>query len=146
MSKQRQRGSRKPAQPFKCLALDLGISLMDTVKIFVNIFAPPLRAASAPSVSSTTLSSYDLGEGRALGAYFFVQEFEAALRILRRKSAPGPDSVTNQMLKNLPDAVKTGMLAWFNNIWDTCRVPASYKTACIVPTLKSGKPYSVLAS
>ena len=66
-------------------------------------------------------------------------ELEAAIQKLKPKKAPGPDGVTNDMLKRLGPAAKNTLLAIFNRCWHAGELPSIWKEAHIIPILKKGK-------
>ena len=59
--------------------------------------------------------------------------------MLKKKKAPGPDRVHNEMLKNVGDKGKAALLALFNKTWKSGVVPKAWKLATITPILKAGK-------
>ena len=59
--------------------------------------------------------------------------------MLKKKKAPGPDRVHNEMLKNVGDKSKAALLALFNKTWKSGVVPKAWKLATITPILKAGK-------
>ena len=66
-----------------------------------------------------------------------MEEVELAIRQLKCKKAPGPDGVTNDMIKNFGLLTKRTLLKLFNESWKTGTVPA--KKATIIPIHKKGK-------
>ena len=68
-----------------------------------------------------------------------MKEIEAAIRQLKCKKAPGPDGVTNDMIKHLGPAAKKALLELFNESWKNGTVPALWKKATIIPIHKKGK-------
>ncbi|KAG0424050.1 hypothetical protein HPB47_000195 [Ixodes persulcatus] len=54
-----------------------------------------------------------------------ISEFEVAetLRDLKTKSAPGPDGVTNKMLRNLSNEAITGITKYINECWRQGQLP-----------------------
>ena len=68
-----------------------------------------------------------------------MEEVELAIRQLKCKKAPGPDGVTNDMIKNFGLLTKRTLLKLFNESWKTGTVPAMWKKATIIPIHKKGK-------
>ena len=68
-----------------------------------------------------------------------MKEIEAAIRQLKCKKAPGPDGVTNDVIKQLGPAAKKTLLELFNESWKNGTVPAQWKKATIIPIHKKGK-------
>ena len=53
-----------------------------------------------------------------------------------KPTAAGPDGIHPLMLRNLPEEGKERLLRLINRSWTEGRVPAQWKTACIIPILK----------
>ena len=68
-----------------------------------------------------------------------MKEIEAAIKQLKCKKAPGPDGVTNDMIKHLGPADKKTLLELFNELWKNGTVPVLWKKATIIPIHKKGK-------
>ena len=68
-----------------------------------------------------------------------LHELEEALRKLKQKKAPGPDEITNEMLKHLGPGAKRFLLSVYNQSWHTGTVPTSWKKALVRPIPKKGK-------
>ena len=68
-----------------------------------------------------------------------MEEVELAIRQLKCKNAPGPDGVTNDMIKNFGLLTKRTLLKLFNESWKTGTVPAMWKKSTIIPIHKKGK-------
>ena len=68
-----------------------------------------------------------------------ISELNSAIRSLKPKKAPGPDSVSNDMLKHLGPITRKTLLEIFNRSWNKGLVPEVWKTAHLVPFLKKGK-------
>lgn len=69
-----------------------------------------------------------------------ADEISNIIKCMRPFKAPGPDSIQNILLKNLP----SNAIVWLTNSINACLKfnywPTSFKTAKIVPILKAGKP------
>lgn len=57
-------------------------------------------------------------------------------------TAAGPDSIHNQMIKNLPQTSKNLLLNIFNRIWTDGKIPNTWKEATVIPIPKPGKDHS----
>ena len=68
-----------------------------------------------------------------------LKEVEAAIKGLKCKKAPGPDGVSNDMIRHLGPVAKKTLLELFNESWKTGSVPAMWKKAIIIPIHKQGK-------
>ncbi|XP_072144484.1 uncharacterized protein [Dermacentor andersoni] len=75
-----------------------------------------------------------------------LHEFQAALRRGKRRSAPGADGVTPQILRNLAASEQQRLLECFNEIWQSGQVQQSWPTAIVAPILKARKPARELSS
>ena len=58
---------------------------------------------------------------------------------MKQKKAPGPDGITNEMLKHLGPGAKRTLLRIYNQSWSTGIVPTIWKEAVIRPIPKMGK-------
>lgn len=70
---------------------------------------------------------------------FTVWELEAAIANGRTRSAPGPDQITNSMLKNLPECARAALLEQINIIWKLGEMPEDWKMSWVTPIPKPGK-------
>ena len=68
-----------------------------------------------------------------------LRELEEALKKMKQKKAPGPDGITNEMLKHLGPGAKRTLLRIYNQSWSTGIVPTIWKEAVIRPIPKKGK-------
>ena len=70
---------------------------------------------------------------------FSMKEIEMLLPKLQNCKSPGPDKITNEMLKHLgPRAMKV-LLGLFNNSWENGNVPQIWREADMIPIHKKGK-------
>ena len=70
---------------------------------------------------------------------FLPNEMNDILKNLRDRKSPGPDKVSNEMLKNLGNKAKQKLLDIFNQSWKLGSVPQSWKDANMLPIHKKGK-------
>ena len=70
---------------------------------------------------------------------FSAVEFEAALKKLKSRKAPGEDNIKNEMIVNLGTKGKLYLLDYINRTWRESALPAAWRTATINPILKKGK-------
>ena len=75
-----------------------------------------------------------------------VKELQKALRKLKRRKSPGPDEITNEMLKNLGNSALAKLLQVYNSSWETGDVPQIWREAIMMPILKKGKDKKKAAS
>lgn len=71
---------------------------------------------------------------------FTESEIREALHNLNSRSAPGPDKVTNRLLRNLDDQAITLLTKDINYMWETGQVPEQWRTATVILLSKPGKP------
>ncbi|KAG0445176.1 hypothetical protein HPB47_018922 [Ixodes persulcatus] len=64
----------------------------------------------------------------------------------KHRTAPGPDGVTNQALRNVHESALPVMLALRNHVWRTAELPDAWRVATTIPLLKPGKPQDQLSS
>lgn len=69
---------------------------------------------------------------------FSVKELNDALQ-QSKIGAPGPDTISNDMLKNLTPEMKEILLKLYNKLWNRNTYPESWKEAMIVPIPKPNK-------
>ena len=77
---------------------------------------------------------------------FSINELQNALADLKNNKSPGPDKITNDMIKHLGEKAKTTLLAIFNNSWKTGQAPQIWRKANMVPIHKKGKDKSKTSS
>ena len=70
---------------------------------------------------------------------FTMKEFYLASLSIYPKKTPGPDGITNDMLRHIGPAAKKTLLAFFNQSWHLGHVPSRWKEAVVRPILRKGK-------
>ena len=74
-------------------------------------------------------------------------ELRRALASIRKvKDSTGVDTVSCQMLKEVPESFLKILLGFFQRCWDEGTIPAGRKDAVVVPIHKHGKPRKELGS
>lgn len=140
-------GVRQPNRSLECLALTQDLTQADLDEQFSGIFT---KASPTATASGASARNRDRQESRpvanALNTPFTMNELIDAIRMLRTRSAPGPDGYSNRSLRNLPEASPPSLLSWYNEIWATGEVPSVWRSAWVVPILKAGKPTALLTS
>ena len=68
-----------------------------------------------------------------------LRELEEALKKIKQKKAPGPDGITNEMLKHLGPGAKRTLLRIYKQSWSTGTVPTIRKETVIRPIPKKRK-------
>jgi ribonuclease HI len=71
-----------------------------------------------------------------------LQELEKAIGTLKDCKSPGPDKITNEMLKHMGPKAKRVLLEIFNKSWKSGHVPQAWREAHMVPIHKKGKDKS----
>ncbi|XP_072145540.1 uncharacterized protein [Dermacentor andersoni] len=77
---------------------------------------------------------------------FTFHEQQRVLCSRRRRSAPGADGVTHQMIRNLDDDHRRHLLDAYNAVFREGCLPDPWRCAVVVPVLKRGKPARDLTS
>ena len=67
---------------------------------------------------------------------FTQQEMDRAIKKLANRKSPGPDNITNEMIKHLGPKAKTVLLTFINKTWNEGYLPSQWRTATITPILK----------
>ena len=70
---------------------------------------------------------------------FTSQELDRAIAKLQLRKTPGPDGITNEMIKHLGPRAKQVLLKFINKTWEEGQLPSRWRTAIITPILKKGK-------
>ena len=70
---------------------------------------------------------------------FTLNELQMALRKLKNKKSPGPDEVTNEIMKHLDNTTLLKLLEIFNYSWETGTLPQIWREALMIPVFKKGK-------
>lgn len=92
----------------------------------------------------TAAYSYAGKKNTQLDTPFQLHDLQAALRKMKRGTAPGRDQVTVKLLANLPDAAYATLLKYINSIWDgETPLPLEWKSALVTFIPKAGKPIDV---
>ena len=68
-----------------------------------------------------------------------MTELRKAIAQLKKKKSPGPDGITNEMLKYLGNTALQKLLDIFNHSWKSGEVPQCWREATMIPVLKKGK-------
>ena len=68
-----------------------------------------------------------------------MKKLDLVLLRIKPKNAPGPDGITNDMLRHIGPAAEKTLLAIFNQSWHLGHVLSRWKEAVIRPGLKKGK-------
>jgi ribonuclease HI len=76
----------------------------------------------------------------SMTSLFQKTELNLSIQNLKKKKAPGPDGVTNEMIQHLGPNGRDRVLDLFNESWAQGIFPEEWKEAEIIPIAKKGKP------
>ncbi|KAG0419117.1 hypothetical protein HPB47_004355, partial [Ixodes persulcatus] len=85
------------------------------------------------------LRIYAGASNETLDHSFTTAEARGAILGLRTKSVPGPDGVTNKMLRNLDDDSIEDLTKYMNKCWKDGKLPTQWKTVKVIMIPKPGK-------
>ncbi|KAK8767634.1 hypothetical protein V5799_005586, partial [Amblyomma americanum] len=142
---------RTQLHPHLAIAVSLGITCQELAERLADAFfpsgdsRPPTQAPALPAPPQGP-SPQEAGIISTCTAPFTLRELSAVLTRSRRRTAPGIDGITYQMLRNLGEDHRTSLLSSFNEVWRTGILPDAWRTALVVPVLKTGKPPSAISS
>ena len=74
-------------------------------------------------------------------AVFSIHELQRAIDS-SKNTAPGPDNVSNTMIRHMPEAAKEVLLRLYNSLWTSGYFPAQWRKSTIVPIPKPGKDHT----
>lgn len=111
-----------------------GIDDAALLRDLANRYLPmgPADDADYPDYQGTDITELD--------SPFTVQEIWAVLQELNGGSAPGPDGISNKLLRNLDSASVELLTKEANRVWNTGEVPDDWKLASVILIPKPGKP------
>jgi len=75
---------------------------------------------------------------RQIDENFTMDELNTALKQAKNNKSSGPDGICNEILKNLPLGGKVFLLAVYNDIWKTEKLPPDWSTSSTVMIHKKG--------
>jgi ribonuclease HI len=104
------------------------------------------RAVKAETETYSGICGCCAGNKTDMCQPFTKPELKRALWTLKTKKAPGPDGVSNEMLKWLGPRARNCLLDLINHSWASGEAPARFKKATIVPIAKPGKPPGLIGS
>ena len=113
----------------------LSVSQPKALRSRARGYLSELRRATCPEESHSSFCSS-----------FTLAEFLAAASNLSPSTATGPDKIAYPMLKHLPHSGMDLLLHIFNLSWSSHSFPSIWKTYCMIPIHKMGKPLDSPAS
>lgn len=108
-----------------------------------DAFAEEIVQTHLARPEGRTHPKYSGAPNEELDADFSLQEIRAVLQLLKTKSAPGPDRITNKILRNLNDDAIEKLCEYMNTCWKDGRIPQEWKNADVILIPKQGKPLEV---
>ncbi|KAK8778435.1 hypothetical protein V5799_020224 [Amblyomma americanum] len=130
-------------QPLAALAISSELSFVELAARFADRFAPPSPAnatnIAAPESPRSDASPSPVASEGPCDALFTGAELNNALQRCRRRSAPGPDGVTYQMLRNLDAQQRQILLQQINLVWERGELAEDWRTAVVCPIRKAGR-------
>lgn len=127
-----------PTHPTAGLAISLQLTLEATAELLADEFSRNIP--SPAGYRPFTISPPDGPPPIYFDTDFTVDELKAALVQCTRRSAPGPDGVTYQALRNIDECHYPNLLQALNHVWQTSEIPDAWKLSHVIPIPKSGKP------
>jgi ribonuclease HI/exonuclease III len=133
----------------KCSPFQLDPEPEQTSNKLINQFVGRSRTDQLPSNVQKRLNELKSQRQQDLDAHinmpddtdvhFTIGEFVRALNV-KRKSAPGSDGITYEIIRNLSPSFHSRLLALYNRSWTLGRLPVRWKTAVITPIPKPADP------
>ena len=74
------------------------------------------------------------------------EELAQHIRETKLKKAPGPDGISNEMLRHLGPVARDALLRLINTSWATAEVSREWRAATVIPIPKAGKDKRLLSS
>ena len=81
-------------------------------------------------------------QNQPINEEFSMDELQEAIKNTKANSAPGGDTISYSMIKELPDKANKQLLNLFNEIWKEGTLPREWKHAIITPVRKPEKEQS----
>ncbi|KAM7290292.1 uncharacterized protein ISCGN_026937 [Ixodes scapularis] len=129
-------GKRKTRNAAQNLALKLNISESEMAIRTAEFFFPQEDdSANQRPVAMNIRTPEEEGMEDPLN----MGELIKAVYTAKTGSAPGPDGVTYQALRNLPEKSKQKLLDKYNTVWEEGILPRAWKLSWVTPIPKPGK-------
>lgn len=131
---------RKARNAAQNLALRLNITEEEMAVRAGELFFPQVSAAP-PRTSKTSERTHTLEAPAEPGMedQLNMGELLEAIYTANTGSAPGPDGITYQALRNLPEEAKQKLLDSYNEVWNSGVLPRQWKLSWVTPIPKPGK-------
>ncbi|KAH7954778.1 hypothetical protein HPB49_021774 [Dermacentor silvarum] len=132
-------GQHRKKNHLEVIQLREGIGAHDLAELIANHFFP---LATLQKDQRQLPSIQDCGEVPA----FTVGELKAAINANKRHTAPGPDCITNKMLRNMPDTQLELLLRIINQAWESGDIQETWKMATVIPIPKPNKAANAISN
>ena len=124
------------ARKFAAVSSDENLS--DEFKTRRREFDSHLESQSVADVGlADTRVNEEHGDG--INSTIEMHELLDAFKACRKRSTPGADRISYEILKQVPRSCQTVLLKFYNVIWNRGLLPSEWKDAIITPLLKPNK-------
>ena len=93
-----------------------------------------------PAYPTETTENQQNADAKSLGDEFQYHELKQAIQQCKRKSSPGEDNISYEILKEIPKAALLVLLHFYNLVWKRGELPDDWRHAIIIPISKPTKP------
>lgn len=132
----RIQGKSKPRN--RKITLEQAGEIVDDPEMVAEILARKFAEVSSTDPPQITQEP-QIEEDGSHNDPFSFRELENAMREMNKDSAPGPDGILYDQIKEANQALLNKLLDLFNEIWRTGEQPHEWKTSIITPVLKPGR-------
>ncbi|KAK9496667.1 hypothetical protein O3M35_013068 [Rhynocoris fuscipes] len=108
------------------------ITMDEWVNHFQTLYNPPLLA-------DRVLYAEPFNENIILDEPFEMHELVSVLKEVKHNKAPGTDRITYEFYENMPENYLLHLLDTYNKIFESGKVPISFKESIIYPLYKKGQ-------
>ncbi|KAG0412021.1 hypothetical protein HPB47_010855 [Ixodes persulcatus] len=140
-------GHAIPRSPALGIVIAKNITVAQAAELLADEFTSAPITPPGFVTGSTTSPQLRPPPSSSSDSDFTLRELKNALRCTSRKrSAPGPDGITFQALRNLDTTALPGLLAYLNNIWRTSVLPPAWLTSEVVTIIWTNRSVSRAAT
>lgn len=123
--------------PFRALSLHENISQREAAEEYCKLLSASSSAQMRPRPKHVISPQAAVP---ALDLPFSIQELNAAISDVKKRSSPGHDGITYEAITHLSQHSRLRLLEYYNATWLHGAVPSDWKLAKITTILKPGKP------
>lgn len=124
-------------RPFSALSLHENISQREAAEEYCKLLSATTSARTRPQLNYFRPPPAAVP---ALDHPFSIQELNAAISDVKKRSSPGYDEITYEAISHLSHHSRLRLLEYYNATWLHGIVPPDWKLAKITSVLKPGKP------